>query len=68
MNIGRALKYYRKMRNLTQFELASKSGVDDKYYGRIERNESSPTIKILDMVCTELDVKTSNLIRLAERF
>ena len=42
MNIGKRLKAYREYHQLTQEDLATKAGVNEKYYGRIERNESCP--------------------------
>lgn len=44
MNIGKRLKAYREYHQLTQEDLATKAGVNEKYYGRIERNESCPTV------------------------
>lgn len=56
MNIGEKLRIYREYRNLTQDELASKAGINEKYYGRIEREESCPTIKKLEQICKALDI------------
>ena len=46
MDIGNKLKAYRLSFNLTQEELSAyKAGINEKYYGRLERNESCPTIR-----------------------
>ena len=45
MNIGKRLKAYREYHQLTQEDLATKAGVNEKYYGRIERNESCATVR-----------------------
>ena len=52
MNIGKRLKAYREYHQLTQEDLATKAGVNEKYYGRIERNESCPTVDKLEKICT----------------
>lgn len=56
MDIGNKLKTYRLFFNLTQEELAYKSGINEKYYGRLERNESCPTIEKLENICNALNI------------
>lgn len=51
MDIGIALRYYRKLGQLTQNQVAEEAEVNEKYYGEIERNESSPTIDRLEKIC-----------------
>ena len=55
MDIGNKLKAYRLSFNLTQEELAYKAGINEKYYGRFERNESCPTIEKLEKICIALN-------------
>ena len=55
MDIGNKLKAYRLSFNLTQEELAYKAGINEKYYGRLERNESCPTIEKLEKICIALN-------------
>lgn len=56
MDIGNTLKIYRQHAGLTQEELAYKAGLNEKYYGRIERNESCPTLEKLQKVCAALNI------------
>lgn len=56
MEIGTKLKAYRLFFNLTQEELAYKAGLNEKYYGRLERNESCPTIEKLQQICNALNI------------
>ena len=56
MDIGKKLKAYRSYLNLTQEELAYKAGLNEKYYGRLERNESCPTVEKLQQICNALNV------------
>lgn len=62
MNIGNALKYYRKLGKLTQVQVADMAGVNDKYYGEIERGESSPTIDRLELISYSLGVDIQQLV------
>ena len=61
MNIGKRLKAYREYHQVTQEDLATKAGVNEKYYGRIERNESCPTVDKLEKICTALGIELSEL-------
>lgn len=55
-DIGRRLKHLRTFYKISQSQMAELADIDDKYYGRIERNESTPTISIIEKVCTGLDI------------
>ena len=55
MYIGNKLKAYRLSFNLTQEELAYKAGINEKNYGRLERNKSCPTIDKLEKICIALN-------------
>ena len=41
------IKKLRKERNMTQFDLASKSDMEENALQRLERNRTSPTVKTL---------------------
>lgn len=56
MNIGKNLRAYRELRGYSQEELADKAEINEKYYGRVERNESCPTIDMLEKICNALDI------------
>lgn len=62
MNIGDKIRKYRLKNNMTQSELAEKAGINEKYYGKIERNESSPTINIVEKIAKALDVDIKQLL------
>ena len=62
INIGNALKYYRKLSKLTQVQVADMAGVNDKYYGEIERGESSPTLERLELISYSLGVDIQQLV------
>lgn len=62
MNIGAALRYYRKISCMTQNQVAEEANVNEKYYGEIERNESSPTVERLEKICLALGVPMSQVV------
>ena len=57
MEIGTILKYYRTMHRLTQPKVAEIAGINEKYYGRLERNESVPTLEIVERICGAFDLR-----------
>ena len=65
MGIGRALKYYRALYHLTQSEVAELSGINEKYLGRIERDESVPTIDKVEQLCLAFDIRLSDMLMAA---
>ena len=56
MDIANRIKSYRKYLGMTQELLASKAGINEKYYGRIERGESCPTIDYLIKLCDAMEI------------
>ena len=61
MNIAKRIKIYRKHLGMTQEMLASKAGINEKYYGRIERGESCPTIDCLIKLCDAMEIEVAEL-------
>jgi len=57
VDIGKRLKIFREFYGYTQEELAEKAAVNAKYYGRIERGESCPTVEKLEKICDALGIK-----------
>lgn len=62
MDIGKTIKYYRKLNCLTQSKVAELSGINEKYLGRIERNESVPTIDKVEQLCVAFDISPADLL------
>ena len=59
--LGRNIKKLRKERNLTQEELAEKTGVTVKYISHLERALSFPSADTLDKITVALDVPAYKL-------
>lgn len=62
MEIGRILRYYRVLHNLTQSKVAELSGINEKYLGRIERDESVPTIDKVEQLCLAFDIRLCDML------
>ena len=66
MLLGRELRRCRRTADLTQEELAARAKVDRTYISDIENDKVSPTIDMLERLCTALGVRVSSLISRAE--
>lgn len=64
--LGRALRQTRVEREMTLEALAKASDLHWTYLSGIERGRRNPTLKVLAAVAVALDIKTSELVRLAE--
>ena len=47
---------------MTQSEVAEISGINEKYLGRIERNESVPTVDKVEQICRAFDIRVSDML------
>ena len=54
--IAKIIKKYRKMRGLTQFELAEKVDLNEKQISRIESGQNYPTYLTFAKLLNELDI------------
>lgn len=61
MDISQRIKIYRKYLGLTQEMLAAKAGINEKYYGRIERGESCPTVDYVIKLCDAMEINMVEL-------
>ena len=64
--IGKALRVARAREGITQEKLATKSRVARNYISRIERDNSSPSIEVLERLCHSLRIKVSEFVAEAE--
>lgn len=61
------LRQIRKERFFTQEDLAEAAGINEKYYGKIERGESSPTLTVFFLLCSALDISPKKFMELMEK-
>lgn len=62
MKIGKAISQVRKERNLSQTDLAIKSGISNSYLSEIENDRKKPDIGLLERICQELNVPIQILV------
>lgn len=60
-NVGKFIAECRKLKKLTQEQLAEKIGVSRKSISRWENGNSMPDYSILDILCNILDVSINEL-------
>ena len=54
--LGKRIRSLRKIRNLSQEQLAEKADISSKYLGEIERGRSNITIDIMEKLSTALEI------------
>lgn len=64
--LGKNIKNLRKMRNLTQLQLAEAIDIDFKYLSRIETGIASPSLKTLEKLSHVLNVDVTQLFDFSE--
>lgn len=60
--LGQKLKTIREKKNMTQADVALKSGITINYYARIERGEENPSFEVLKGLVTSLKIKSSEIL------
>ena len=64
--LGINIAYYRKIRELSQMQLAEKIDVSRTHMSRIETAESAVSLDVVFEICTALDVKPKHLFDFRE--
>lgn len=67
MSLGKELLNARIEAGLTQEELAFKASISRNYVSLMERDEKSPTVKMLLKLCRALGVRASTIVARIER-
>lgn len=60
--IGKKIKEYRKIKDLTQENLGEKAGLHYTYIGQVERGEKEPSLKSLIKIAEALGVGVDKLL------
>ena len=63
---GRAVRELRLEKNLSQEELAHRTGLHRNHVGQIERGELSPTLTTIEVLAAVLETRPSVLVARAE--
>lgn len=62
LNIGENIKKFRELKNMTREQIADVLGLSVSAYGKIERNETDPTISRLFQIAQVLQVELSQIL------
>lgn len=62
LSIGKLLKQYRVLKNISQEKLALDSGIDRTYISLLEKGKRNITVKMLFLLCKTLEVKPSEFL------
>lgn len=54
--VGEGIRYFRKLRGLSQEELANRAGVHETYIGKLERSEKVCSVEVLSKITYALDL------------
>ncbi len=60
--IGKRIREFRKMRHLSQGELAEKCGLHPAYIGQLERGEKNATLASIQSICRGLQITMDQLL------
>jgi transcriptional regulator with XRE-family HTH domain len=63
VSLGKAVRFYRKQRRLSQAELAEKADISITFLSKIERGVKFPTSETLSGLANGLDVEVYQLFR-----
>jgi putative transcriptional regulator len=61
-DIASQLRKVRRAKDMTQVQVAQKAGIDENYYPKLERAESTPSLKTLRKITKALDAHSSDIL------
>jgi len=63
--LGRNVRRYRKLKGMTQEQLALEAGMERSYVSDLERGERNPSVRALGRLAVALSVEPSRLLESA---
>ncbi len=60
--IGAKIKYYRKLKALSQLQLANDVGINAQYLSKIECGKQMPSLEVLFLIADKLSIDPAVLI------
>ena len=61
VNVGARIRYFRRLRGLSQEQLALQAGINTAFLGHLERSLKSPTITTLEKIVKALNITLGEL-------
>ena len=66
--LGMRIKYLRRLKKMSQEDLALEAGVNKNYLSDLERGDRNPTVKVLEKIAHALGINLSELFKGIETF
>lgn len=63
VSFGNKIRRLRENSGYNQYDFAFECGISEAYYGRIERGEYSPTLKLIYKISKTLGIPLSELLK-----
>ncbi len=63
LNFGNKIRKLREDNGYKQYDFAFDCNISEAYYGRIERGEFSPSLKIINKIAKALGIPISELLK-----
>lgn len=58
---GKRIKYLRKLKKVSQEELAFRCNLNKNYLGDVERGKRNPTLMVIEKIASGLDISLAEL-------
>lgn len=65
--VGDRIKYFRRLKSVSQEELALQANLNPAYFGQVERGVKCPTIDTLCKIASALEVSPAELLQSDDR-
>lgn len=63
IKFGNKVRMLRESNGYNQYDFAFECGISEAYYGRIERGEYSPTLRLMNKIAKTLGISLSELLK-----
>ena len=61
--LGMRIRYLRKLKGMSQLDLALESNINKNYISDLERGSRNPSLLILERICKALEIDLSTLFK-----
>ena len=68
VQLGMRIRYLRKLKGMSQEDLALESGINKNYLSDVERGSRNPTITVIEKISTALGVSLATLFKGIQSF
>ena len=66
--LGMRIRYLRKLKGMSQLDLALEANINKNYISDLERGSRNPSLLILERICKALDIDLETLFKGIQSF